>query len=170
MIDRLGACVWTLLVVASCTKAGSDDPPVNALPAATAEAKPKLETSKVVYVNGPADGFDAAIAEHVAAAGSAGLWPYLEFSADWCKPCVEFKRYIDDPMMRDAMTGVYLIIVDFDTFSAEAQAFGVQGIPTWIELDPSGQPTARRITSSVWGEDIPANMAPPLDAFFHPKR
>jgi thiol:disulfide interchange protein len=104
-----------------------------------------------------------------AAARKRGLQPVAELTADWCKPCRAIKRYLDDPMMVDAFKGVYLIRVTLDDWKQdELDAAGLRtpGVPTFFALDPSGRPTGRTITSSVWGDDIPVNMAPPLKRFF----
>jgi hypothetical protein len=42
----------------------------------------------------------------------------------------------------------------------------VPGIPAFYKLDANGKPTGRIITGAVWGEDIPANLAPPRKPFF----
>jgi hypothetical protein len=42
----------------------------------------------------------------------------------------------------------------------------VPGIPAFYELDANSKPTGRMITDAAWGEDIPANIAPPMKTFF----
>ena len=42
-------------------------------------------------------------------------------------------------------------------------------IPVFIVLDEKGRGTKRRIDGSAWDDNVPANMAPKLDAFFHTK-
>jgi thiol:disulfide interchange protein len=104
-----------------------------------------------------------------ALARKRGLQPVAELTADWCKPCKAIKRYLDDPLMVDAFKGVYLIRVTLDDWKQEeldAAGLRTPGVPTFFALDASGRPTGRTITSSVWGDDIPVNMAPPLKRFF----
>src|SRR5262245_26748127 len=127
---------------------------------------PPPAKSMVVELKKSNESFEAALKKEVEKAKAAKLRPYIEFTAAWCPPCNAFKKFIHDPLMEDALAGTYLILVDFDAWSDEANALGVRGIPTWIELDANGKPTSRRITSSVWGDDIPSNMAPPLKRFF----
>jgi thiol:disulfide interchange protein len=129
----------------------------------------KAPVVQVVHLAAPgAATFAVLLDAEVKKARAAHLQPYLQFSADWCKPCLAFKHYIDDPAMRDAMDGVYLIVASYDDWEKEATKLGVIGIPTWIEVNAAGQPAGRHLSSDVWGEDVPANMAPPLKAYFHP--
>lgn len=71
-------------------------------------------------------------------------------------------------MMVEAFRGIYLIRLDFDEWQDQLSdsGFHVPGIPVFFELDLEGQPTGRAISGAAWGEDIPANMAPPLSEFF----
>ena len=39
-------------------------------------------------------------------------------------------------------------------------------IPVFFALDASGKPTGRKIDGGAWDENVPANMAPKLGAFF----
>lgn len=125
------------------------------------------ESFKVVTVNKGV--LAEQLAAHTQAAKKLKLRPFVEFTADWCKPCVAFKKYLHDKQMEDALSGVYLIQVDYDVISdadAKKAGFSMRGIPTFFELDSAGRPTGRTIASDVWGDDIPQNMAPPLKAFF----
>jgi thiol:disulfide interchange protein len=161
------------LLVFGCSKDKSEpaDKPVEK-PATKPATAPPPEAPKpesvVVHVKQGDGELATLLAGHAARAKQAGLVPYVEFTADWCKPCVAFKKYLDDPLMKDALKGSYIVMADFDAYGAAASDMGVMGIPTWLELDDAGVPTGRRIVSDVWGEDIPANMAPPLKAFFSP--
>jgi hypothetical protein len=100
------------------------------------------------------------VRREAAQARKRGLQPVAELSADWCKPCAAIKRYLGDPAMVDAFKGGWK--------EAELSAAGLRtvGVPMFFALDANGRPTGRTITSSVWGDDIPANMAPPLKRFF----
>lgn len=178
MLSRMRTLLVTLavaLVAFGCSKSESKSEPSargtteSTAPAATAPVPapvPEKVPSIVVSVHKGDGELSKLLADHAAKAKQASLDPYVEFTADWCKPCVEFKKHLGDPMMKDALTGTYLVMVDFDAYSAEAGAMGVSGIPTWLELDDRGKTTGRTISSGVWEEDIPVNMAPPLKAFF----
>jgi thiol:disulfide interchange protein len=100
------------------------------------------------------------------------LKPVAELSADWCKPCAAIKRYLSDPQMVEAFHEVLLIRLDIDQWPANTlqdAGLDASGVPFFFKLDASGHASGQKISSSVWGADIPANMAPPLKAFFAQK-
>jgi thiol:disulfide interchange protein len=101
------------------------------------------------------------------------LRPFVELTAVWCKPCQAVTKYLSDPLMVAAFTGVHLLRVEVDDWDADEltkAGIAAGGVPTFFELGANAKPTARTITSSVWADDIPKNMAPPLRAFFNPKK
>lgn len=71
--------------------------------------------------------------------------------------------------MLNAFCGVYLIRVDVDRWDwgNESLGFDVPAIPIFFKVDQQGKPTGAIIDGNAWGENIPENMAPPLDSFFH---
>ena len=73
-----------------------------------------------------------------------------------------------DARMSDAFAGTYLISIDIDEWSQQlaGTAFDSSSIPVFYELDEKAKPTGRKIDGGAWAENIPANMAPPLKAFF----
>ncbi len=107
--------------------------------------------------------------EHLAQARALGLRPYLYATATWCPPCNALARYREDPRMVEAYAGTYIIEADIDLVSNDdlsAAGFRVAGIPAFYGVDDRGHHDGRMITGAAWGEDIPANMAPPLRGFF----
>jgi hypothetical protein len=74
-------------------------------------------------------------------------------------------------MMVDAFAGTYIIKLDIDYWGEKLTGTDlyVPGIPAFYELGADGTPTGRMITGAAWGEDIPANIAPPMKAFFEGK-
>ena len=71
--------------------------------------------------------------------------------------------------MLDAFRGTYVMKVDIDDWDAKQlrdAGLSVRGVPAFFRLQDDGRPNGRTITSSVWGDDIPENMAPPLKSFF----
>ncbi|MDP2275332.1 MAG: hypothetical protein Q8K32_31590 [Archangium sp.] len=104
----------------------------------------------------------------VAKARARHLKPFLELRAEWCGPCKELEASLGDPRMRDAFAGTYLISIDIDEWSQQlaGTAFDASSIPVFYELDEKAKPTGRKIDGGAWAENIPANMAPPLKAFF----
>jgi hypothetical protein len=73
--------------------------------------------------------------------------------------------------MANAFDGVYLIHLNADKWGwhLEKEGFPFDGIPVFFKLDSDGKPTGEVIDGNAWGENIPENMAPPLDEFFHGK-
>jgi thiol-disulfide isomerase/thioredoxin len=100
-----------------------------------------------------------------------GRHPYVEFYADWCPPCNAIKKNLGNPLMVEAFAGTYIIKLDTDVWGDKLSGLGlyVPGIPAFYELDENGKPTGRMITGAAWGEDVPANIAPPMKAFFDGK-
>lgn len=135
------------------------------------ELSPAPARFTVVRLGTPAEGpLNALLAEHVRRARSAGRRPIAEFDAAWCGPCQSLRRSLGDDRMVEAFAGTYVVKVDLDGWQAHlaGTGFEVQAIPVFFELGDDGRPTGRRIDGGAWGEDIPANMAPPLKAFFRP--
>ena len=71
--------------------------------------------------------------------------------------------------MVDAFDGVYLIRLDVDDWGwgkDSPDGFYVTVIPVFFALDANGEATGETIDGNAWGENISANMAPPLKDFF----
>jgi len=105
----------------------------------------------------------------VARARKRHLIPVVEISADWCKPCVAIKRHLGDPLMVAAFAGIHVVRLQVDDWKTEELAtvsLRIRGVPVFYALDSDGKATQASITSSVWGEDVPVNMVPPLKRFF----
>jgi len=132
-------------------------------------ARAEAPRVSVVDVAAKAGALAAQVKREAQAAKARGLVAVVEVTADWCKPCVAIKKFLGDPLMVDAFRGVHLIRVGLDDWKDDelrAAGLAVRGVPTFLAVDATGRPTGRTITSSVWGDDIPANMAPPLKRFF----
>lgn len=125
-------------------------------------------TRRVVHVDSYLP-LDAQLRAHAARARAAGLRPYLYAHASWCGPCNAIARYAADPRMVRAYEGTYIIEADIDHVSdadLRASGFVVRGIPAWYGVGPDGRHDGRVITGAAWGDDVPENMAPPLERFF----
>jgi len=104
-----------------------------------------------------------------ATARAKNLKPFVEVRADWCGPCRELEASMTDPLMVDAFAGTYIITLDADDWDAKQFAsagLDPRAIPVFFALDDQGKPTGRKINGGAWAENVPANMAPPLKAFF----
>jgi hypothetical protein len=107
-----------------------------------------------------------------AKAKAMSLRPFVEFRADWCDPCVALEKSMDDPRMKAAFAGTYVVHLDVDAWGSAQLAgtgFAPTAIPVFLEIDGDGKPTGRKIDGGAWGDNVPENMAPPLDWFFHAK-
>jgi len=132
------------------------------------DESPAPDTFSVIKIEpGPAKVKDILKAE-VQKAAALGRQPYVEFYADWCPPCNAIKDSLGDPRMVDAFAGTYIIKLDTDDWGEKLSGTGlyIPAIPAFYELDASGKPTGRMITGAAWGEDVPANIAPPMKTFF----
>lgn len=111
------------------------------------------------------------IAAEVDKARARNLRSFLELRAEWCKPCKQLEASMNDSRMTEAFAGTYLISIDIDEWTGKLDTIDVSAdsIPVFYELDEQGKPTGRKIDGGAWDENIPANMAPPLKAFFAAK-
>jgi len=100
--------------------------------------------------------------------------PVVEFDATWCPPCraIDSSLQSRDELMLHAYRGIYVIKLDVDEWGwrdSKVQEFSFGAIPIYFKLDSEGQQTGEVIDGGAWGEDIPENIAPVMDAFFHPQ-
>jgi thiol-disulfide isomerase/thioredoxin len=126
-------------------------------------------TSFTLVVLHPSQGkLPSLLKTHAEQATQLGRNPFVEFSAEWCPPCKALAASLSDPRMVDAFRGTYIIRLDLDEWKSQLgrSGFNVPGVPAFYELDEAGRPSGKMITGGAWGEDIPENMAPPLQAFF----
>ncbi len=80
-----------------------------------------------------------------ASASASGRPSVIDFSAEWCLPCLELeKRTFSDDRVRKALSGHDLYKADMTKIGspeavALAERFGILGVPTVIFLDAAGQ-------------------------------
>ena len=121
----------------------------------------------------PKDGnLDEMLAMEAGKAIAAGLQPVVEFDADWCPPCVAINKHLEEKneLMLKAYDGTYIIKLDVDEWgwdNGKVEYFTVDAIPVYFKLDEQGEETGESIDGGAWNEDIPVNIAPVMDAFFH---
>lgn len=121
----------------------------------------------------PANGkLDEMLMAEAKKAVTAGLLPVVEFDAGWCPPCQAIKQHLEakNELMLKAYDGTYIIKLDVDEWgwnNNKVENFEFEGIPVYFKLDEQGKQTGESIDGGAWNEDIPVNIAPVMDAFFH---
>lgn len=121
----------------------------------------------------PGDGnLQTMLADEAQKAMSQGLMPVVEFDATWCPPCRAIDTAIkaENDLMLKAYQGTYIIKLDVDEWgwkNGKVKNFRFDGIPVYFKLDEKGKQTGEVIDGGAWNEDIPENIAPVMDKFFH---
>lgn len=121
----------------------------------------------------PSDGdLHEMLAQEAPKAIALGQMPVAEFDATWCPPCLAIEEALNakNELMLAAYAGTYIIKLDVDEWSwteSGVQDFKFDGIPVYFKLDAQGKQTGEIIDGNAWGDNIPENIAPPMDEFFH---
>ena len=121
----------------------------------------------------PSDGeLQALLASEAQKAAALGRLPVVEFDATWCPPCQAIDKAIkaENELILNAYAGTYIVRLDVDEWGwgdSRLHDFQFNGIPVFFKLDAEGKQTGEIIDGGAWGEDIPENIAPVMDTFFH---
>jgi thiol-disulfide isomerase/thioredoxin len=121
----------------------------------------------------PGDGdLPAMLVTEAQKAGELGQIPIVEFDATWCPPCKAIEKWLEaeNEAMLKAYSGTYIIKLDVDEWGwndGGVEDFRFDAIPVYFKLDPKGKQTGEVIDGGAWNEDIPENIAPVMDEFFH---
>lgn len=112
------------------------------------------------------------LAQEAQKAIALGLMPVAEFDATWCPPCLAIEEALNakNELMLKAYAGTYIIKMDVDEWGWTengVQDFKFDGIPVYFKLNAQGKQTGEVIDGNAWGDNIPENIAPPMDEFFH---
>lgn len=139
---------------------------------ATSEVLIKRDDFVVVRLHPENGDLQSMLAIESQQANSLGLMPIVEFDATWCPPCIAIDKAInaENELMLNAYRGTYIIKLDVDEWGwndSKIENFSVEAIPVYFKLDDNGEQTGEVIDGGAWNEDIPENIAPVMDSFFH---
>lgn len=168
--------LWTLACQALTPNPAPDSSPSAPQPTPTTASQPEPESPPetlpgltIVRLR-PQDGdLTTLLAQEAAKAAALGQSPVVEFDATWCPPCQAIDSALaeQNKLMLDAYAGMYIVKLDVDEWGWNIGSFKFDGIPVYFKLDGNGVPTGEMIDGGAWGEDIPENIAPVMDKFFH---
>jgi hypothetical protein len=148
--------------------------PPKETPAPEIKNAPNQVSDRITIVRlHPGDGdLQALLSGEAQKAADLNQMPIVEFDATWWPPC----QAIDNAMREQnelilaAYDGTYIIKLDVDEWGwgdSRLHDFDFNGIPVYFKLDADGNHTGDVIDGGAWGEDIPENIAPVMDDFFH---
>jgi thioredoxin-like negative regulator of GroEL len=103
---------------------------------------------------------------HVERAKAKKLQPVAEFYADWCPPCREFHKNLEDPALADALRGTYLVKLNMDDWHDHLKntGFDVRTIPRFFLLGDDGRASGKMLDGDQWGRrPTPQTMAAALN-------
>jgi thiol:disulfide interchange protein len=114
-MSRIFSLLMVLLLVAGCSAESEEHP-----------------TAKIQWVYDLSAGLKLA--------KETGKPAMLFFTADWCGPCVELKKYVfPDKRVVKASSRLVNIYVDVDKNYGAIAEYGVRGIPAIFFLTPGGE-------------------------------
>jgi thiol:disulfide interchange protein len=165
----------TLTVVTAMLLACNFLFPQKAAPTGSQPAESEnLSTDKftVVRLHPTQAGLQTRLAAEARKAAALDQMPVVEFDATWCPPCQAIDKAIraKNELMLNAYAGTYLIKLDVDEWgwgNSRLHDFQFDAIPVYFKLDSEGKQTGEVIDGGAWGDDIPENIAPVMDIFFH---
>lgn len=112
---RIVAWLLALVLVTGCFASAEDDP-----------------AAKIRWVQD--------LSEGLRLAKETGKPAMLYFTADWCAPCVELKKYVfSDKRVAAASSRLVNIYIDADKNYDALAAYKIRGIPAIFFLNPGGE-------------------------------
>ena len=111
------------------------------------------------------------IIQEAAVAEAHGLSPFLELTSDLSRRCFLLDHSFDDPGMRAALSGTYIIRIDINRWVGRFGETGLDRIPMalpgFVELFSGGRGIGPFVDARSWIADAPSAVAPSLGAFVH---
>jgi thiol-disulfide isomerase/thioredoxin len=168
MNKRAPLIIITLITLLACNFLFPPERSEETIPSSNAE----LTGITIVRLHSGDGDLQTLLTQESKKATALGQIPVVEFDATWCPPCKAIEEALNDKneLMLKAYDGTYIIKLDVDEWGwgdSSQHDFEFDGIPVYFKLDANGARTGQVIDANAWGENIPENMAPPMDAFFH---
>jgi hypothetical protein len=111
------------------------------------------------------------IIQEAAVAEAHGLAPFLELTSQLSRRCFLVDHSFDDPGMRQALAGTYIIRIDINRWVGRWGETGLDrlpmALPGFVELFEGGRGVGPYIDARSWIADAPTTVAPSLGAFVH---
>ena len=111
------------------------------------------------------------IIQEAAVAEAHGLAPFLELTSELSRRCFLVDHSFDDPGMRQALNGTYIIRIDINRWVGRFGETGLDRIPMalpgFVQLFEGGRGMGPYIDARSWIADAPSAVAPSLGAFVH---
>lgn len=106
--------------------------------------------------------------EHAARAREKKLRPFVEFYADWCRPCRDLHASMGNAQVIDALRNTYIVKLNFDDWQdkIDGSGFVPRKIPVFYAIGADGRATGRKVALDSGVKITPENIAPLLKAFF----
>jgi len=109
------------------------------------------------------------IIQEAAVAEAHGLAPFIELTSQLSRRCFLVDHSFDDPHMKQALTGTYIIRVDINRWVGRFGDTGLDQIPMalpgFVGLFEGGRGMGPFIDARSWIADAPTSVAPSLGAF-----
>ncbi|MFT6734953.1 MAG: thiol:disulfide interchange protein [Polaribacter sp.] len=140
-------------------------------------------TTKSNYTNQNYDGFTIVEVEwddvplkqviqtHHQLASNKNQKIFIQITAEWCSPCKRLRTKTEDPLMKSAYQGVYIIRLDRDEWEKDFAELSIKKTPIPIFWELNDDPNNLKVTNytlggNYWKEITAKALSPLLKAYF----
>lgn len=111
------------------------------------------------------------IQNHYQLALSKNQKVFIQITAEWCSPCIRLRKKTNDPLMKSAYQGTYIIRLDRDEWEQDFSEIGIKKtpIPIFWELGSDNENlkvTNYALDGNYWKEITAEALSPVLKAYF----